>query len=243
MNCTTVEKLLPLYVEGDLAAREAATLRAHLSSCDGCRGLAEEFRLSQARLHNFAVPEFGAEFYEQIRGAVLTEIHSRPVARPSLRQRLHGLFPLRPAFAVSLSLFVLCGALTWVVYRSLVKDDAPLVGLEMGRGDFNPGLLIAAPPPPETKDASTAGVVDVRQAGSATGNRARQKFSPAARREARAPVPSPENGDAATVAAAGQASNDGEVANITPPQAIARMEIQTSDPNIRIIWLGRKTSE
>jgi hypothetical protein len=243
MNCTTVEKLLPLYLEDDLVAREAQLVRAHLSSCEGCRSLAEEFRSSQARLHNFAVPEFGAEFYEQIRGAVLTEINSRPVARPSFFRRLHVLFPVRPALAVSLSLLVVCGALTWVVYRSLIKDDNRLAALETSRVDFNPVLFQASPDAPDKQEGSTRGSAGERKSGLTTDNRARQKFSPAARREGRAQVPASENIDAATATAAQPAGNDDERADSAPTQAIARMEIQTSDPNIRIIWLGRKAGE
>src|ERR687884_79196 len=101
MNCAGVEKLLPLYVEGDLSQKEARLVEAHLSSCKDCRSLAEEFRLSQERLHNFSAPEFGAEFYEQIREAVLARITAQPPQQPSLVGMIRGRFSLRPALVFS----------------------------------------------------------------------------------------------------------------------------------------------
>ncbi|MCA1558383.1 MAG: zf-HC2 domain-containing protein, partial [Acidobacteria bacterium] len=51
MNCTAIEKLLPLYIEDDVNEDEAVNVRSHLSSCERCFQLMEEFRASQERLH------------------------------------------------------------------------------------------------------------------------------------------------------------------------------------------------
>ncbi|HKS27531.1 MAG TPA: zf-HC2 domain-containing protein, partial [Pyrinomonadaceae bacterium] len=71
MNCTKIEKLIPLYVGGDLSGRESAGVVAHLSSCGHCLTLLEEFEASRERLQGFAVPEFGAEFYDELRSGVM----------------------------------------------------------------------------------------------------------------------------------------------------------------------------
>jgi hypothetical protein len=243
MNCTIVEKLLPLYVEGDLAVQETAKVRAHLSSCDYCRSRAEEYSASQSRLHNFAVPEFGAEFFEQIRGSVLAEINSRPVSRPSFFQTFRPLFIWRPAAAFSFALLVLFGAVSFGLYRSLTTRAAPLLAIETSRGEFNP-VEMAEASGQNVKDASIKESGVVRQASMTAGNNiARQKSRPGTQRNTRSESSAPQSTDAAGSSVA-ERTQAGDVAgNAVPPQAIARMDIQTSDPNIRIIWLGRKPGE
>lgn len=216
MNCIEVERLLPLYVEGDVNEREAHALRAHLSSCKGCSELAEEFRASQERLHNFAVPDFGAEFYEGIRREVLTKINSRTGARTSLLFRLRPQFALRPALAASFALLFLFAAGVILLYRSQQRSATALAALEKSMGDFHLDEIKEAGTTPAriTTPAASRNVIE---------RSARRKL---ASKEIEAPAPE-------SVAKV----------NATRQQAIARMEIQTSDPNIRIIWLARKTAE
>jgi hypothetical protein len=243
MNCTIVEKLLPLYVEDDLAVQETANVRAHVSSCDYCRSVVEEFSASQSRLHNFAVPEFGAEFFEQMRSAVLAEINSSPVSRPSFFQTLRPLFIWRPAAAFSFALLVLFGALSFGLYRSLMKRDAPLLAIEKSRGEFNP-VEMAEASGQNVKDDSIKESGVVRQASmTAVNNIARQKSRPGVQRNSRPESPAPQSIDAAGSSVAERTQAVDMTGNAVPPQAIARMDIQTGDPNIRIIWLGRKPGE
>jgi putative zinc finger protein len=246
MNCTTVEKLLPLYVEGDAAGDETAKIRAHLSSCDACSQLAEEFRASQARLHDFAVPEFGAEFYEQLRGAVMAEIHSSSTPqRPSLLEKFSSLFVWRPAaVASSLALLMVCAAVSFALYRSLQGRDAALVSLEKSMGDFKLDELPQAAAP-STEDASTPESISIPRPGStAPRSAARQRALTGGQRKALPEIAAPESRDTATASAATQPPGTQEERETRASgQAIARMEIQTKDPNIRIIWLARKTSE
>jgi hypothetical protein len=248
MNCTIIEKLLPLYVEGDLAEREMANVRAHLSSCDYCRSVAEEFSASQSRLHNFAVPEFGAEFYEQIRSTVLMEINSRPVSRPSFFQTLRPFFTFftwRPAAAFSFALLVLFGALSFGLYRSLIKRDAPLLVIEKNMGEFSLDEISEAAGQSRQEDSVNGnGSSIVRQSGvTAQNNIARQKLRPVGQGKERPENSIHQSTDAASSSVAEQTQEDGMAGNVAPAQAVARMDIQTSDPNIRIIWLGRKPSE
>lgn len=247
MSCRQVEKLLPLYVEGDLAEREAAAISSHLSSCDDCRNLSEEFYASQARLHNFAVPEFGAEFYEGIRRGVLTEINSGTNARPSFFQTFGSLFSLRPAMAASFALLALFGLVSFSLYRSLVKQrDAALVSLEKV-GDLKLfELAEAAGGASNTADVPDNNRVVPRPTIAAVNiTRRRQKpvSSGATLPESSVPqsidavdsTATAEEGGAVTRAATSAGGAQ------TPTVAVARMDIQTSDPNIRIIWLGRKS--
>jgi hypothetical protein len=245
MNCTIVEKLLPLYVEGDASEREAVAVRAHLSDCPNCRAVETEFRASQARLHNFAVPEFGAEFYEQLRGSVLKEINnSGTLARPSFFERLRASLQWRPVMAFSLALLILAGALSLtVLYRSLLRSNAPLLAIDKSMGDFSPLPEAEAG---RTGDEANSGNAGARNPGSTARNTVRQRNARGGQ-----PIMRPEsstsqsiNTASSDVAEARQKTAVASEKNVAPPtQAMARMDIQTSDPNIRIIWLARKTGE
>lgn len=244
MNCNKIEKLLPLYVGGDLPGRDASQVASHLSSCEGCRAVAEEFEASQQRLSNFAVPEFDAEFYEQLRGAVMSEINSGPAARPSMFRTLRAFFTARPALAASLATLALFCALSFAIYRSLVKDEQGLAAIEQSMANLN----LEMPAVDEVRAVNSGVVSDSPKSGrmvSASGNVSRRK--PVRGNPANAlPETSPSTRipDAAgSMAKRAVTQKNGATADEAAGQAVARMDIQTSDPNIRIIWLGRKTSE
>jgi hypothetical protein len=251
MNCTKIEKLLPLYAGGDLAGRQSSEVRAHLSSCDGCRNLAEEFAASRERARNLAVPEFGAEFYEQLRGAVLAEINSRPASRPSVFQSLRYLFAARPAMAASLATLALFGLLSFALYSSLVKSYRTLPVIEQGMANFNLDVLGEGAGGRTSEDDGTSNGARNGQTGFITTTtttttarniaRRRSGRTPEAMRQENS---APQNtGTAGSTVAQDTAQADGAAGDETTQQAVARMDIQTSDPNIRIIWLTRKPGE
>ncbi|HKE05309.1 MAG TPA: zf-HC2 domain-containing protein, partial [Blastocatellia bacterium] len=74
MRCTHAEKLIPLFVGGDLPAREADALRRHLESCANCRRLAAEFEESRDWLRGFAAPQFDEATLDGMRDSVLRDI-------------------------------------------------------------------------------------------------------------------------------------------------------------------------
>lgn len=248
MRCTAVEKLLPLYVEGDLFEQEANEVRAHISSCEGCRRLAQEFQASQRRLQSFAAPEFDEEFYRSIRGAVLTEIRARPSSRPSVFNLFRTLFPLRPAFAASLAVLMVFGAVSLGIYYRLSKGYAPMVALEKSPREINPNQYGDASE--QTTSGKVTGKATVgreRESGFASRSVVRRSTRPV--KKSGAPpeelTPVSSNNPAAFAGVQKPEGNDGAASNTSTarPEAVARMELQTSDPNIRIIWLGRKASE
>jgi anti-sigma factor RsiW len=83
MNCTHIEKIIPLYAGGDLGGKDESAVAAHLRSCDSCRLLAEGYRRSQELLLSYEAPEFGSAFFDGIRSAVLEE-HARTTATKHL---------------------------------------------------------------------------------------------------------------------------------------------------------------
>ena len=251
MNCTGVEKLLPLYVEGDMTEDESVEVRAHLSACEHCFQLSEEFSASQSRLHNFAAPDFGSEFYEQIRGAVLAEITApKPAAPsfPSVIAQLRQFFTWRPALAVSFALLlILCGVISYGLYNSLQKPDAALASLENSRRDFILEIKEAEVPAKNATQDESPGVREQRVTTASNTARGPQTGG---RLKALPESPAPEKNETVAATTAANASTNTaqppqkeESGNPEPSQTIARMEIQTSDPNIRIIWLAPKKGE
>jgi anti-sigma factor RsiW len=83
MNCTHIEKIIPLYAGGDLGDKDETAVAAHLRSCDSCRLLAAGYRRSQELLLSYEAPEFGSAFFDGIRSAVLEE-HARTTATTHL---------------------------------------------------------------------------------------------------------------------------------------------------------------
>jgi hypothetical protein len=206
--------------------------------------LEEELAASQARLHNFAVPEFGAEFYEQIRGAVLKEISDNPAARPSLFETLRAGFQWRTATAFALALLIVAGAFSFALYRSLQQSDASLLVIDKSMGDLSPLYGVEA-----ARTGYDSQNLSARQAGFTATTAARNNLGRRPVRGAQATA-QPESSNAqstdnatSTAEARQTTQAASENAATAPVQAVARMEIQTSDPNIRIIWLAPKMGE
>lgn len=244
MRCTTIEKLLPLYVEGDIREGEASKVQAHLSSCDMCRHVAEEFRVSQNLVHAYDAPEFDEEFYEQLRATVLTGINYVQPARPSFFETLRPLFLKRQAVATACLLFLLTfGAFYGLLYRRLSNSSSYMVAIERGLGEINPGQF--APSPGDRNAAAPTGAIiegNARPLSFNPRSGSRQKVRSGGQDNAQREESTSGNNDAATATAQARTGNSGAT-DTASTQAVARMEIQTSDPNIRIIWLARKPSE
>jgi len=254
MNCGRAEKLMPLYAAGDLpAGRRSRAVAAHVASCEACAALADEFRASREWARSAgAVPEFGEEFYESLRAGVLDRVNRD--TRQAAPSRLAPFFPAmfagrRLAFAASLA-FAAC-ALALALY--FVNGARQPRRNEMAGGPYGSDLVIPpqrahTSPSPDTKmkeqqpsqDAPRGGSQPVRPRDK-TGA-AGFKRTPTLRRATPARYTAPER---ELTAESGKPSQQG-----VPPSAprvetanVARIEIQTADPNIRIIWLAPDKSE
>ena len=248
MKCTEVEKLLPLYAGNDLADDgRAHALSEHLNACARCSRTMEEFRTSREIFQNQPAPEFDEPFYQSIRAGVLRDIRNHPAPRPSLLESLRLALMHRPAVAATLALLIIFAALSVVVRRSLTVHNKHLASVENGFGEINPDELNEGADVSKRKDVSPPRLPEMarlprqnaslprapRKKQAVEENGASQGNLETVVRNAPAPAVTPD-----------APQNDGApLSDAQPAQAIARMEIQTSDPNIRIIWLGRKPSE
>ncbi len=250
MNCSHAENLLPLYVEGDLAdSRLARDLARHLRSCAACARLADEYRESQDQLRLYAPPQFAEGFFQEIRQAVMTEIE-RSGAQPTVIPFPTPLDSRRTTLAVAASLALLLASAALALH--FLRQRAPMETVPPSVANVNPMSPPPASAPPESlagrreatveapRRAQTASNSISSSPGSST--RARRPASAGARRErssqasvmpAAIPVRLTEERGTPDEAAQGRATE--------PP--VMRMEIQTSDPTIRIIWFAPRSTE
>src|SRR5262252_4554730 len=81
MNCTQIEKFLPLYAGHDLSETRRQLVAAHLVSCAACTAAVADFQHARIVMHGFASPVFSDEVYADIRQSVWRRIDSD--SRPS----------------------------------------------------------------------------------------------------------------------------------------------------------------
>jgi len=103
MNCLKREKLIALYVEGDLPQKEAAALVQHLHGCLRCQRLVHRLRESQSLLKSVAGEPLPAAIYEDLPRKVMNEIAAASSSNGE------GRFPWDPAWRWILS-FAAAGA-------------------------------------------------------------------------------------------------------------------------------------
>jgi hypothetical protein len=74
MNCKNVEPLLSLYVGRDLEEERSQLVAAHLQSCKQCSLVADEYAWTSQLLQGYEPPRLSDEIYAGIRAEVLNEI-------------------------------------------------------------------------------------------------------------------------------------------------------------------------
>ena len=223
MNCKSVQEWLPLYVGRDLEENRNRVITAHLQSCAACSGLATEYHETRQSLGDFTPPSFGEDVYSSIRQNVLREIEREaPDTTPGpLPQLFLNVFRPRLVWAVaSILLFaVFLFAFYFIGHRGNINQ--PVVGLKAEALPYSP-TDGPSKSPVETKikphrilARKRFGLAD-RGAIAAMNTR----VQPSIRSEA--------------------ALESNKIAGPTAAQSsdkFLRLEMQTKDPNIRIIWL------
>ena len=241
MNCRRVEKLIPLYVEGDLASAIADRLTSHLEWCGRCNWLADEYKESQSWLRTSEPAEFDEAFLDNLKAGVLSRIEETS-ARPSLLASLVQQWSRRQVLALSAALLIIFGALVFYIYQ--VRTRA------------NPAVFEAVEPPPNGETirpneprlatnperAAGADLSKTRHGKNHATTRSRGGNPTIAEQTLEPPFVSPRHWleESGTDSAEPTGPLPGS-ANDSPE--MLRIEIQTSDPNIRIIWFAPKEVE
>lgn len=245
MRCEHFEKLIPLYVGGDLEPLEADSVRQHLNTCAHCRQLNAEFQASHAWLTGFAVPEFDEASFANMRASVFREIE-RQEKRGSWPAWIDWLLPKwspRLMLASAAVAVAITTGLVALVYRQQtipVKSGGETIAnndKQVNRGSIeqNGSDSVGVPVgnPISVKHRSLRSKrVDSPLPPEAFNNGG---FSNALE----PPVTPEETAEQATTTAPAE-----QVATTAPVEPVEkemlRIELQTADPNIRIIWLTPK---
>lgn len=241
MNCKQVEKLLPLYVSRDLDAGRERLVAAHVQACNECHSAADEYRETRLLLKEFALPAFGEDVYAEIRQNVWREIEAKS-ASPSVSEIIAGWFRPRLVWAVATALLIAVSVLGIYLIgnRWTVRQPVAVKGTEKHPTISNkqtgaPAAAVAtASPSPAGEGMNGPRQVTVHYA-----ERKRDRRRAPDRADslvAKAP-------DAPPVKVVSPAINDTAGSNSLPARdsgKALRMEIQTKDPNIRIIWFAQQ---
>ncbi len=212
MNCTRIETWLPLYASSDLPALQLAQVRAHLAQCESCAASAEEFVAAHEWLRHVAAPQFDEAFYADLRYAVRQELASQPVRSMWLR-----LLWLKPCAVAAAVLLLAIFSLRLFQTKGVPRSD-----------------IVKTLTSPQQPDAARAPMPLTNQL--AQTQKAVMTPRRIVRQRVRA-VPQAETAPAEIVASAEPAP----APNTAEPEML-RIEMQTADPNIRIIWLTPKTT-
>lgn len=220
MKCPDVEKLIPLYAGDDLDPKQTRIVEQHLDSCENCRNQARGFEQSALWLKSNASPEFDDATLLQLRQAVRLEI-ARIQTKPGFGDWIFSLWPLRLAPALSAAaIIILIAALSLIIFRSSTDKNSNLTTLVS-----NPAIKSQEEPSP----------TDALQAAPKAALR-NPKKTIARKKEERLAI----NQTGSSAQTDITSSKVEEKTETISSNNMLRIELQTADPNIRIIWFTPK---
>jgi hypothetical protein len=232
LKCKSIARNIPLYVAGDLAGKSEREVAVHLGACEDCRRLSEEFSESSSLLMRAcSAPEFGPEVYTSIRSAVLADIGSRR-SRPAL-------FRHRWFYATAFAAVLITSGLTLQYFSSARRQAATGVALAPPVTN-QPRSHQAKGTSAQPHERSPLLPVPVSRAIARVRRSAASDTAQTVsinRAQAAPAIALPANSRPVTPGSAADGSALPTSARGWSPQ-IARIEIQTANPNIRIIWLA-----
>jgi hypothetical protein len=231
MNCKNVEPLLSLYAGRDLDEEHSQLVAAHLQSCTQCSLAAEEYAWASQLLQGYEPPRFGDEIYAGIREEVLNEI----------QRESHG--RVWPGVFSQFFLALVQPRMRWITAALLLAISVTALYLSQKPAHQLPN---DQPMVVRTGESNQAGSgADVR---SESRNESANSSSFSNKGKVRIVTPHraitrKREADAGVVAS--NLSRELDKTTRVDPQpssapAPMRVEMQTSDRNIRIIWLSRQ---
>ena len=133
MNCRTVRKRIPDFLNGTLSAAKNLDLERHLETCRECRKDAEIYRAGLLALKN---PDVAGEtdFTEDEWAAVM---RAATAVRPAERT-VPAVHRLRPAFGYALGVLLIGAAVLIGVRRFPLADSGAGKPARRGRGGRDP---------------------------------------------------------------------------------------------------------
>jgi anti-sigma factor RsiW len=237
MKCRRVERMIPLYVEGDLQSRLSEGIASHLEWCGRCNWLADEYRESQNWLRSSEPPVLDDKFLGSFKAGVLRQIEVT-ASKPSRLSNLIHQWSRRQVFALSAAMLIVFGVVVLYVYQARISAKRPVVEAANTPADTSPPS--AAPrQAPDTETATAAGLAAPHQTKHRSNIRLQSGTQMISKQTFTPPFGSQINPLEDSTGASVK-SPDILTAGENDPPDMLRIEIQTSDPNIRIIWFAPK---
>lgn len=231
MKCKKIEELIPLHLSGDVKDRHAIRIAAHLASCTACARLAEEYRAVSEAMRAFEPPQFSEDFYAGIRGNVLRNIKEQP-ERSGWFQSLKLGLPA-PNWAVAASMVLLISAAAF--YQIRLRATSENVGFS--HHSIEVAIAGSSDPLSISEHKELTGVSEI----SNPDNSPNWPRSTASK-----PHRSPRHRQSlsfASVALLSAKQNKSLFNGVISPQQTVKVELQTNDPNVRIIWFYNQPAE
>ncbi|MBX3276409.1 MAG: zf-HC2 domain-containing protein [Acidobacteria bacterium] len=215
MNCIHAKELLPLFITGDLSAADMNAVGEHARRCESCRAQTAEITAARDWLKQAANPALDEDFYDHMRAGVWDRIDAE-ANRPRWWSFILPVWTSRPVLAMA-------AAVLLAVFGLIAISDRKNVSTRpVPPQDVTAELSAPAPEPFATADQRVAPQY-----------KRRVKPEPAAPRIV---VPAP----AAPISPLGDMAEAASDAESIEESGMIRIEIQTADPNIKIIWLAPK---
>lgn len=244
MNCRNVEPLLSLYVGRDLQEKHFRLVAAHLQSCTKCTLAADEYTGASQLLQGYEPPLFSDEIYAGIREQVLNKIERESHA------------PVRPGIFSQLYFALVQPRMKWVT-AALLLLAISVPALYLSRNPFRqlPNDQQVAVRTREPNQADSRSDIRSENSNASAGSSSFSNKGQVRMATTRGPITRRREANPRVVATNGSrelgkttkvdsSTNDRVVQRVVgvsqPSSAPAplRVEMQTTDRNIRIIWLS-----
>ena len=240
MNCKSVEPLLPLYVGSDLEEEQSRLVAAHLQSCTECALVADEYAGAIQLLQGYEPPIFSDEVYAGIRGQVLNKIE----------REFHA--PVWSRIFSQLSLAMVQPRMRWITAALLLAISLTVLYLSRTRlhprpNDQQVTLRTEGPNQAVRRDDVRSENGNESAGSSSLSNKRHDHMATTPRpitRKRRVNVVANVSRQLDEIGKTNASTNDPLVrrdADVSQPSsapAPLRVEMQTSNRNIRIIWLS-----
>ncbi|MEJ7617285.1 MAG: anti-sigma factor [Pyrinomonadaceae bacterium] len=252
--CAKIQEELPLYVGGELQAQSARRIAEHVRDCADCLMSADQLQAMREDVRLYAAhppPSMLDErVFAEIRSAVLGEIR-KPPRRYAIFTVYSRVRPFRLALAASLALLLLSATLllTFTKKAQQVEESA-----EESTRPLAVAVASAVPPRVENYTSQTTATTQLTEKVKGRRRptvRATRKAAPSAAVErslqtdsvsvSQTGTPAPYQLLPPKMSVAVNESVD-QTDQLTEPEQL-RIELQTKDPDVRIIWLSLKTRE
>ena len=216
MNCKNVEPLLSLYVGRDLEEEHSRLVADHLQSCTKCTLAANEYAGASQLLQAYEPPFFSDEIYAGIREQVLNKIERESHA------------PVRPGIFSQLFLALVQPRMRWVTAALLLAIS--VTGLYLSRNPLRqlPNDQQVAVRTREPDQAGSRADVRSENSNASAGSSSFSNKGQVRRTTTRSPITRKREAIQRVVG----------ISQPSSAPAPLRVEMQTSDRNIRIIWLS-----